>query len=133
MACDSSVLHGGTYIHRIKKIWRVGGGLVGGAGKIADLIKFVTWLKDGAIESEFRPGDYHAITVEPSGKVRAWEGLYSDPLDIEDEYCAVGAGRDHALGAMFAGADARTAVRAAIRFDNSCAAPVRVYRLGAPR
>ena len=129
MACDSSVVHGGTRIHSIKKIWRVGNGLVGGAGTIGDLIRFVEWLRDGAIESEFTAGDYHAITVDPSGKLRAWEGIYPDPLDISDEYCAVGAGRDHALGAMFAGADARTAVRAAIRYDQSCAPPIRVYKL----
>jgi hypothetical protein len=40
--------------------------------------------------------------------------------EVLDEYFAIGSGRTEALGAMYAGADAITAVKAAIHLDTHC-------------
>lgn len=129
MAADSAYWSDGTQILRGRKLYRVGGGLVGCAGAIAHWERFVEWLLDGAIEEEFPIGEFDAITVDPSGKARLWAGTIGEKLEMEGGYCAIGSGRDHALGAMAAGADAPLAVRAAAKHDQYTRPPFHSYRL----
>jgi 20S proteasome alpha/beta subunit len=130
MASDSSCFVGSTHILSMRKVWRVGGGLVGCAGDVADILKFVRWIKDGADEDDYpEMGSLEAIVVDPHGVARAYENGHSAGMLIRDPYCAIGSGRDVALGAMFAGAGAKTAVQAAIRHTGQSKAPVRVFRL----
>ena len=130
MASDSSCFIGSTHILSMRKVWRVGGGLVGCAGDVADIMKFVRWLKDGADEDDYPEMEsLEAIVIAPTGIARAYENGHSQGMLIRDPYCAIGSGRDVALGAMFAGSDARTAVKAAIRHTGQSKAPVRVFRL----
>jgi hypothetical protein len=53
------------------------------------------------------------------------------PLPVQEPYCAIGAGRDFALGALHAGSDATGAALAAVRHSSLVKGPVRVYRLKA--
>jgi ATP-dependent protease HslVU (ClpYQ) peptidase subunit len=130
MAADSSCFVGDTHVLTMRKVWRVGGGLVGCAGDVAEIFAFVRWLKDGADKDDYpEMKNIEAIVVDPFGTARAYEGETSEPMVIRNEYCAIGSGRDVALGAMFAGADARMAVRAAVRHTGQSKPPVRVYRL----
>ena len=130
MASDSSCFIGQTHILSMRKVWRIGGGLVGCAGDVADILKFVRWLKDGADEDEYpEMASMEAIVVNPDGAARAYENGHSQGMPIRDPYCAIGSGRDVALGAMYAGAGARTAVQAAIRHTGQYKPPVRVFRL----
>lgn len=132
MAADSSCFVDDTAIHGMKKVHRIGGGLVGCAGNVASIDAFVRWLRDGAID-----GDYplmeslEAIVVDPRGRVSAYDDNSAEPIEVRAPYCAIGSGRDFALGALHAGADARGAVRAAIKHHGPVKGPVRVYRLRA--
>ena len=133
MASDSSCFIGSTHILTMKKVWRVGGGLVGCAGDVADIMKFVRWIRDGADEDDYPEMEsLEAIVVNPDGVARAYENGHSQGMLIRDPYCAIGSGRDAALGAMYAGADAKTAVRASVRHTGQSKKPVRVYRLNSP-
>lgn len=132
MAADSSCWIENTCVHPMKKIWRIGGGLVGCAGNVASIDAFIRWLRDGAVD-----GDYplmeglEAIVVDPRGRVHAYDEASSEPIRVRAPYCAIGSGQDFALGALHAGADARGAVRAAIKHHGPVKGPVRVYRLRA--
>jgi hypothetical protein len=58
--------------------------------------------------------------------------MYDDPKPVilkATKYTAIGSGAALALGAMFAGADTETAVRAAIKHDTKTRAPVITMRL----
>lgn len=130
MAADSSCFCGVTNVHGVKKIWRVGGGLVGCCGALSDIMMFVRWLRDGAADGEYpQMRCMEAIVVDPRGRVCSYEHASSEPIVVEGRYCAVGAGAEIALGAMHAGADARAAVRAAIRHSGQVMPPVRSYQL----
>ncbi|SRR5258708_5653940 len=129
MAADSSGWVGDTNAHTVWKVHRVGGGLVGGAGLVSPFENFVRWLKEGADEEEFPTGAYEAIVVDPTGRVTVWYGSGMPPIKSKDPYCAIGSGQDFALGALHAGADARGAVKAAIRHTATVKGPIRVYKL----
>lgn len=129
MAADSSCFIGDTAVHPAKKIWQVGGGLVGCAGDLYAMVAFVRWLLDGAIDEDYPNLSFEAIVVDPSGRVRAYDGGNPEPFDVKVPYCAIGSGRDFALGAMHAGADARGAVKAATVHHAQVKPPVRAYRL----
>jgi len=130
MAADSSCFADETHVYSIRKIFRVGGGLVGAAGLIVDIAVFVQWLRDGAIDGEYpKMTAMEAIVVNPQGRVCAYESEQADPVPVKAPYCAIGAGRDFALGAMHAGADAKNAVKAAIKHHSLVKPPVRVYKL----
>lgn len=129
MAADSSAWVGETYAHKTRKLWRVGGGLVGMAGALIAMEAFVRWIADGAHEEDYPTGDYDAIVVDPNGRVSLYEGGGPDPVVSRDPYVAIGSGMMVALGALYAGADARAAVRAAIKHTGTSKPPVRWLQL----
>lgn len=129
MASDSSALVHETHVHPARKIWRVGGGLVGMAGSLVHMPAFVRWLAEGADVGEYPDGDFDAIVVDPSGRVSMYEGAGPEPIVVREKYVAIGSGAPVALGALAAGADARAAVKAAIKHTTGSKAPVRSLRL----
>lgn len=129
MAADSSAWVGEVYAHKTRKLWRVGGGLVGMAGSLIAMEAFVRWIADGAHEDDYPLGDYDAIVVDPRGRVSLYEGAGPDPVVSRDPYIAIGSGMMVALGALHAGADARAAVRAAIRHTGTSKPPVKYLQL----
>lgn len=131
MAADSlavdertGVIHAPTV-----KMWRVGGGLVGMAGNIHQMEPFIYWLRDGADPDDFPGGEWDAIVVNPRGRISLYTGYGREPVPAEVLYTAIGSGAPLALGALYAGADARTAVKAAIAHSTGSKGPVRVLRL----
>lgn len=121
LAADTACVSGGTLLGSIVKIVRrADGAMAGAAGNATFVTTFNRWFVDGEIAMSpraeqdehsfdrgviFRGG--HSLEVfEPRGRFQATA-----------PYFAFGSGKELALGAMFAGADAVTAVRAAIEHD----------------
>lgn len=133
LAADSAMCRGGTHMCGIAKIVRREDGAMAAVVGVASLAgPFFRWFLDG--EKGDRPtvpddGDICStgFIVRPGGVIEMYEheGWY----DIQPEpYFAVGSGRDVALGAMVAGADAEVAVRAAIAHDQGTGGDITVLR-----
>jgi len=103
MACDSSCWVDGVLQHRVQKIHRVGGGLVGFAGSIAYGLAIVEWLKDGADDDRYpKEKDGTVIIVDSRGRISALESESKTVCRIRDRFVAIGSGSAIALGAMAA-------------------------------
>lgn len=90
--------------------------------------KFVAWLRAGGVAEEWsgdKP-DLRALVVRPNGDVFLYEDSPWPSGPIRCDYYAIGSGSDFALGAIFMGADAVEAVRAACLFDTNSGGPVTV-------
>lgn len=133
LAADTAMSRGATLIRGIEKTARRprDGALAAivGAGYYAG--PFFAWFHAGCEGDPPRvdqdpDGCVTGIVVEPNGVATIYEmgGWY----ELRAPYWAIGSGRDQALGAMFAGADAETAVRAAIEHDHGTHGDVRVLR-----
>lgn len=137
MAADSmgsadSVMQRGT-----RKVTRSSTGIIAGfSGVFGAGRKFLRWVEAGAVGDpplpREHPGDpdhqsYTGIYVMPDGRVIVVDSEGADERFAS--YLALGAGSAAALGAMFAGADAETAVRAAIEHCAWCGGDVDVVRL----
>lgn len=130
LASDSAASEGDTIAHGIKKIYRVRGNLIGCAGYLSDISKFINWFRAGGEEDEFpKMKDLSALMVSREGNVYCYDHIGPTPTQITSSYCATGSGMQIALGAMYAGADAVQAVKAAIKHNGGCAGPVRTLRL----
>lgn len=130
MACDSSCWVDGVLQHRVQKIHRVGGGLVGFAGSIAYGLAIVEWLKDGADDEQYpKEKDGTVIIVDSHGRISALEAESKTVCRIRDKFVAIGSGSAVALGAMAAGATAYEAVKIASRFDAYTRGPIKAYQI----
>jgi ATP-dependent protease HslVU (ClpYQ) peptidase subunit len=129
MAADSAAVMGDTIVHRMKKIQRMpNGALAGFAGDVEQALALLDWLRDGQRGRKPKSKDVALIYVTPSGKILHYNGgRKAHP--IAEPYYAIGTGKDVAFGAMYAGADAKTAVRAAIKRDTHSRGPVQVMAL----
>ncbi len=129
LAADTSLSTGGCMNGRVAKIAARGGDLAGVAGSAAFGAAFLKWFSNGE-EGDPPQGEAHddsfdrGVVFRESGVVEVYEPL--GRFDVECDYYAFGSGRSEALGAMFAGADAETAVRAAIQHDANTAGEVMV-------
>ena len=133
LAADTAMARGGTlYPGSITKIVRASNGcLAGAAGTAGYNGAFLRWALAG-MEGDpptakqddrdcdtgiiFRP-DGSVVLYEPTGWFETHPGVY-----------AIGSGREFALGAMRAGADAEQAVMAAAAHDPYTGVPVTVLR-----
>lgn len=109
-----------------KKVRKIDGYLVGGAGRLTSVLSFFTWFEQNLqcqAAQEAVPGlmiqsspekddeEFIAVVVHPDGKIYVHEG--NDPTRarlIEAEYYAVGSGSDYALAALDAGATPEVAL-----------------------
>lgn len=133
MAADTMMTFGSTLIDgRIKIARRDDGALIGAAGLCGRSEAFRAWALGGEVGNAPDMKDSTGIIVEPDGAVRVFDGEENGSYTIRPPYFAIGSGTDHALGAMFAGASAETAVRAAILHDKSSGGAVTVIRAGTP-
>lgn len=103
--------------------------LYGAAGETAYAAKFDRWMQSEAFDTFIDTGEGHpnlepgardeqctGLLFTPQGTCIRFEGNYP-PYELTGEYFAIGSGDQVALGALYAGADAATAVRAAIEHD----------------
>lgn len=125
MASDSKISGASTEWATMKKIKKVEGHLLGGAGEIEILHWFLTkfkpdWIKIGlttALPSNIKVDDFEGIIVAPNKKIyQLSDKMMITPLKVK-KYIAIGSGEPVALGAMEIGANAIEAVRAAVKHD----------------
>jgi ATP-dependent protease HslVU (ClpYQ) peptidase subunit len=119
LAADSMVTFGDTCYFGRSKVFKIRGHLIGAAGKSAECHKFIEWFRSKTLKKFVAPAEgFDGFIVKPNGD--AFLYLTSGILPFEGEYYATGSGADFALGAFAAGADAITAVRAAIKHNVYC-------------
>lgn len=110
----------------IRKIWRFAGDLYGGSGLLNDIVTFQKWQNEGS-EGEIELSEsFGAIKVTKRGVYFFDNALHYHKAN---KLWATGSGREIALGAMYAGASAHTAVRIASRLNVGTGGPIRVLYL----
>ena len=133
LAADTSMISSYNIMPRaMTKITADHGCLAGAAGSASYAAAFLRWFRTGEAgdpPKAVRDDNSHdmGMIVRPDGSVTVYDsgGWY----EFRTEYFAMGSGRDQAFGAMFAGANAEGAVRAAIAHDPGTAGDVDVLRL----
>lgn len=124
LAADRRVESGG-HIETMTKIARCpDGSLIGWAGFAMHGVRLVRWAMDGFDPLRFPvypDGSKWAslYRILPDGRVLCYEN-HPEPLPLHDARIAAGTGGAYAMGAMAAGADARTAVEIACRYNCAC-------------
>ena len=118
---DSGLARACTKIHKHGDI------MVAGAGAARSIQAMRDWIVGGMDKAKFpsehlvEEAGYHSPVwvIYRSGTVVKFENS-PYPTVIEDLVFTEGSGRDYALGAMAMGADAKTAVEVACRYDIRC-------------
>ena len=106
----------------MQKLWRLPSGeIIGGVGTAHDIFKMKLWVTEGRNPDRFpkvSDTSNFIIVTKLSGLVR----YTNSPTPIEHGFnkCAFGSGREFAYGALFAGANATVAVKAACEFATHC-------------
>ena len=117
LAADSCMTVNGCKLGSMVKIRRrEDGALAGAAGSAGYAAAFLKWFlaKEGSPPEAKEVDRYldKGVIFYPDGRIEVYEP--GGPFEVSAPYYAFGSGSSEALGAMFAGADAVTAVQAAI-------------------
>lgn len=137
MAADTQCSSGNRKF-RISKIKRLKcGGLLGGSGSLAAMLKIQRWAEagfsaDDAPEFGDDGGDFEALIVRGDGTVY----LLDDEMElmpVTDELIAVGSGGPYAVAAMHCGLTPAEAVDVAAHYDPGTGGPVHEMRLEKPK
>lgn len=118
MAADQRCHTGDLIAVSGPKIRKFGAMVVGIAGDYAAAVRFFDWIERGMRGRVPATRDLE-ILVGEAGKLEDWHALNGKLIraPITAPFAAIGSGQDIAKGAMYAGAGAVKAVRAAIEFD----------------
>lgn len=136
IAADTSMTVGDARVGRMRKVVRApNGDLAGASGSASFAHAFREWVKNGgdgpAPEAK---SDQHyfdrGFIARRNGAIEVFEPGGS--FLVEAEYYAIGSGAAEARGAMFAGADAVTAVRAAMAHDTYTGGDITVIKADEP-
>ena len=100
-----------------RKLHRVGKAIIGGAGTLADILKFVEWVKGGG-KGKCRLKGASAIVINKRG-IFVHDGSHRDGFEVLDDVYAIGSGSIAALSAMRHGASPKNALKAAAEFDSA--------------
>jgi ATP-dependent protease HslVU (ClpYQ) peptidase subunit len=131
MASDTQITSGNRKFRCTKVRQTKDGGLIGGTGNLAQVLKVMRWAVEGfqGDGPEFDgEGDFECIWVTPDGAVHLLDEAL-EPMKIEDEFLAIGSGGPYAVAAMHLGKSPEEAVEVAARFDPATSGPVQVWRL----
>jgi len=144
MAADRRVTRSGYVIGMKTKIEKVGRLLIGGTGSVAVIDSFMAWVRGGCnggcppMGLKSATDDEYSGTgciIMPNGRaVLFHEGGHEVREGLQDRhgrgsFFAFGSGVDHALSAMWMGASAEEAVRAASAFDTGTGNGIDTIRL----
>ena len=118
-----------------KKIWRLKTGeVIGCVGGYENGLAVAKWYEDGADpdrwpDSQSDKNDWASLVVfKPDGSVIEFERLpIAQP--VMETFFAWGTGRELAIGAMAAGADAREAVCIVNRYSTTCGIGVDILQV----
>ena len=121
MAADKQATSSGCSHGKMTKIFKLDGHLIGVAGDGHACMEMVRWFNNGAKEDDFpeiqKSEDNGMLMVVTPEKVITFYEKSPLPLIYENDFAAMGSGRDFALGAMASGLGATEAVEVACRFD----------------
>jgi len=135
LAADTAMCMGGNMIGSTVKIARrFSGDMAGASGDASYNRAFLDWFENGEdgpppeAKEDSQCIDRGVIFRAKSTKIEVYEprGRFT----ITAEYYAFGSGKAEALGAMFAGADAYDAIRAAVALDPHTGGEITVLRCG---
>jgi hypothetical protein len=126
--CADSFWTDGNECGFTRKIFRIKGTLVGGAGTSKYLDKWFEAYRKGLPLP--KAGDVSIIRLSSKG-IDCWNTADGVWILIEQKQFAIGTGGKTARGAMAAGASCAKAVRIACDIDATSGGRVRTYRLGA--
>lgn len=119
LAADSQATVGAIRARVVKIVRSPDGFLAAGAGELNSITPWLRWVSAGLNPDE-QPDELHSkshvIIIDPKGKAFTFEGSPTR-LPLLNKFWALGSGMELALGAMAMGADARTAVKVAAKFD----------------
>ena len=126
MASDSRISGGSMFA--AQKIHRIRGSLYGGTGNWEQLLKMFEWFRNPDMKPDwkFQP-EFEIIQLSKEG-IFVW-GPEMMACPISQAFYATGSGGTYALGAWEAGADLRSAVQIAAKYDNATGHGVRVVVL----
>lgn len=132
IASDSLLLQGGEVrCGEVRKIGRAAnGGVAGASGSFMECHRFLSWV-EGGFSASFHAGDpeaFSAILVQPDGTINI-VSPDGNLCPVNAPFKAIGCGYQVALGAMYMGASAVEAVRAAIELDPFCGGAVATLEL----
>jgi hypothetical protein len=139
LACDTGTVRGNSRTHtRVAKTVRAPDGRLAAACGFAGYMgKFLAWALTGEGEPPSAVSPQGATETHNTGVVFLPGGcihVYEDTgmHEATAPYYAIGSGSPEAMGAMFMGATAEEAVRAAMHHDSSCYGDVIVLRHAEP-
>lgn len=124
MAGDRMSCEGNSKIGTSKKIHKIRGHLVGFSGRADTAALLRYWFEEGAKPEEW-PDPYDddvdasMLVVTPDGTVLFYE-RFPVPIVMENEFFAIGSGRDFAIAAMHLGCDPKRSVEVACELDAYC-------------
>ena len=116
----------------VRKVYRIGGALVGLAGDFATIHACLAKLRAGELErGDGDLSDVEVLRLAESG-LSTWTAADGwGPLT--EKRWAIGTGADFAIGALMAGATPLRAVQIAITHDAGSGGTARAYRLNVRR
>lgn len=134
LAADKQATSGGLR-RMVTKIRNINGMLCGVSGDWDRAQMMFEWVSDGMQVSkwpEFQKtgDDWVGLLVIKSGGATYKYERAPVPMLVEDDFFAMGSGRDYAYGAMSMGADAVEAVRVTSLYDVGCGMGIDTLRLG---
>jgi len=116
-----------------EKIFRFRDELVGTAGNVRSIEKFMRWYKGGRSKMlELEADDQFAIMVLNKRGIFVYIDCSMEDRVTRD-FHSVGSGSREALAAMFAGADPKRAIEIACKVNNWCDTPVQAFSLDPKR
>jgi ATP-dependent protease HslVU (ClpYQ) peptidase subunit len=124
LAGDKQTSFGGLH-GTSTKVHRIDGNLVGCCGNAALIQEMLMWFRNGADPEKFPENQKDTDTcatvlvVTKDRQILQYESS-PYPIRIENEFWAVGSGRDYAMAAMLLGHPAAEAVECANHLDTTC-------------
>lgn len=137
IAADTLLTQGDAVVGYVDKTSKIGNWLVGAAGPIIEYSPAISYLTPLLLQDidltsavythiDKSHGSRYAVLMS-HGAYGIWE--YDGILTkVSQDFYAIGSGAEYAMGAMAYGADAETAVKAAMKFNTKTGGTVTVLR-----
>lgn len=115
MCSDSLCIDQGSRSY-VQKIFAVDGALIGFAGEVSQGLMFVEWYVSGGKDHYPFDKNFEAVVLYEDGSIYSYDsGLM--PIKMEQQYYAIGSGKQAATAAMMMGMSPSEAVEIAIKID----------------
>jgi ATP-dependent protease HslVU (ClpYQ) peptidase subunit len=128
---DSMLSHGNIHFCTARKITKTKKGVLAGAsGNVRCISEFLKWVEKDTYKNPplhiFEDEDFNGMIIYPTNRIFLYENNF--PYEVEGKFAAIGSGGDVAIGALYTGASALTAVNAAIAHCIYCGGPIQMEK-----